>query len=33
MKDITALHGLTAAFISLSKSHVKAITTFNDQLD
>lgn len=33
MEDINALHGLTSAFIALSKSHIKDITTFNDLLD
>ncbi|GMA46879.1 hypothetical protein [Tetragenococcus muriaticus] len=32
MKDITALHGLTAAFMALSKSHIKEITDFDQRL-
>ncbi|BAK94988.1 hypothetical protein TEHD10_0615 [Tetragenococcus halophilus subsp. halophilus] len=30
MKDIEALHGLTAAFSVLSKKHIKDITTLNE---
>lgn len=33
MEDVKALHGITAAFTALSKSHIKDITTFNDRLD
>lgn len=30
IKDVEALHGLTAAFSALSKKHIKDITTLND---
>jgi len=33
LEDINALSGLTAAFMVLSKSHIKDITTFNDRLE
>lgn len=32
MEDVVALHGLTAAFMTLSKSHINDVMKLNEQL-